>query len=313
MELVVSILTLALLLVLTLMFYERSRRADAARQRQLLERIRGSFVPGTRRALPVRAPVANARRDVSRFEAIQRLERWLTQGGVTMPAIQFAGLAAMIGIAGTLLVTLWLDFKVALLYGLGFGSIPWIYAALQRRRRLRTFSQQLPYVLDFVRSALRAGHTLLRAFRMSAENAPEPIATEIKLALDQMNLGASLPDALEGMFKRVPEESLGFFVAAVRVQANIGSSIAEILDRVSDTIRDRQRLQQQLQTLTAQARLSGTIIAALPFVLLSLFTLIRPEYTSPLFHDPIGIKMLEIAVVLDTVALVIIRRMVSID
>jgi tight adherence protein B len=244
---------------------------------------------------------------------MQPIERWLAQGGIAMPASQFVGLAAMIGIVGTLLIALWLDFKIALVYGLGFAILPWIYAAVQRRRRLRTFSQQLPYVLDFVRSALRAGHTLLRAFRMSAENAPEPIATEIRLALEQMNLGASLPDALEGMFKRVPEESLGFFVAAVRVQGHIGSGVAEIIDRVSDAIRDRQRLQQQIQTLTAQARLSGTIIGALPFILLALFTLIRPEYTKPLFHNPIGIKMLEVAITLDLVAFAIIRRMVSID
>ena len=115
------------------------------------------------------------------------------------------------------------------------------------------------------------------------------------------------------MFRRAPEESLGFLVAAVRVQADVGSSISEILDRVTDTIRDRQRLQQEIKTLTAQTRMSGMIVAALPFLLLGFFTVIRPSYTYPLFHDPLGIKMLEAAIVLDAVAMAVIRHMVQVD
>src|SRR5262249_30188324 len=118
---------------------------------------------------------------------------------------------------------------------------------------------------------------------------------------------------LDSMFKRAPEESLGFLVAEVRVQAEVGSSISEILDRVTDSIRDRQRLQQELRTLTAQSRMSGLIVAAMPFLLLGFFTLVRPTYTYPLFHDPLGIKMLEAAIVLDGVALLVIRRMVQVD
>ena len=147
---------------------------------------------------------------------------------------------------------------------------------------------------------------------MAAENAPEPMATELRLAIEQMRYGASLPDALESMFKRVPEESLGFFVAAVRIQAQVGSSLAEILDRVADAIRARQRLQQQLKTLTAQSRMSGLIVGALPFIMLALFTLIRPQYMELLFYDPIGVRMLEAAIILDLLAFFIMHRMVRI-
>src|SRR5215469_1881340 len=171
----------------------------------------------------------------------------------------------------------------------------------------------MPYVLDFLRSSLSAGHTLLRGVQMATENSPEPIATELRLVVDQISLGTSLADALDNMFRRVPEESLGFLVAAIRVQAEVGSSTSEILDRVTDTIRGRQRLQQEIKTLTAQSRMSGMIVAALPFLLLGFFTLIRPNYTYPLFHNPLGIKMLEAAIVLDGVALLVIRRMVRVD
>jgi tight adherence protein B len=313
MEIVISILAFALMMVLAFMFYERSRRSEAARERLLMERIRGRFTAPILRGPAEPAPRAPARPEAQQGELLRSVHRWLTQGGIETSALNFIGIAAAIGGGTTLLLSLWLQVSVALLYGIAFASLPFVYAALQRRRRLRTFSQQLPYVLDFIRSALRAGHTLLRALQMSSENAPEPIATEIRLALDQMRLGASLPDALESMFKRVPEESLGFFVAAVRVQTDVGSGIAEILDRVSEAIRDRQRLQQQLLTLTAQARMSGHIVGALPVVLLLLFTVIRPEYTAPLFHDPVGIKMLEVAAILEVLAFLIIRRMVSVD
>jgi tight adherence protein B len=164
-----------------------------------------------------------------------------------------------------------------------------------------------------MRSALSAGNTLLRGVQMAAENAPEPIATELRSVVDQIQLGASLADALENMFRRVPEEGLGFLVAAVRVQAEVGSGISEILDRVTDTIRERQRLQQEIQTLTSQSRLSGMIVAALPFALLGIFALIRPAYIRPLFQNPLGIKMLEAAVGLDVFALAIIRHMVKVD
>jgi tight adherence protein B len=147
---------------------------------------------------------------------------------------------------------------------------------------------------------------------MAAENAPEPMGTELRLTIEQMRYGASLPDALESMFRRVPEESLGFFLAAVRVQAQVGSSLAEILDRVAEAIRARQRLQQQIKTLTAQARMSALVVGALPFFLLALFTLMRPDYTSMLFYDPVGIKMLEAACAMDVIALFIINRMVQV-
>jgi tight adherence protein B len=311
-ETTLSIVILALLMTLALMFYERSRRAEAARRELLAGRVQGDLASRQQRAA-LEPGVDQSQRPVARqAEAFQSVQRWLAQAGIEIPAAQFVVLTMLIAVAGTLLSALWFDAGIAGVYGIGFATLPAAYVFVERKRRLATFSQQLPYVLDFLRSALRAGHTLARALRMSAENAPDPIATELRLAIDQMRYGATLPDALESMFKRVPEESLGFFVAAVRVQAEVGSGIAEILDRVAAAIRDRQRLQQQLKTLTAQARMSGLIVGALPFVLLVLFSLIRPDYIGLLFHDQLGIKMLEAAIILDTIAFILIRRMLRV-
>jgi len=313
MQFAIPIIILTLMIVLGLMFYERSRRAEVAGQETLRRRIVGSSKPAETEAQPAPQTTKQPQWELPYFsELLRPLERWLAQAGIEMPVSQYILLTVLSGLAGLLLTKLWLNAGIAYFYGAGFAMLPAFYVAVQRKRRLATFSQQLPYVADFLRSALRAGHPLARGLQMAAENSPEPIATELRLTIEQMRYGASLADALESMFKRVPEESLGFFIAAVRVQAQVGSSLAEILDRVADAIRARQRLQQQLKTLTAQSRMSGLIVGALPFIMLALFTLIRPEYMEPLFYNPIGVKMLETAIFLDLLALFIMRRMVRV-
>ena len=312
MEVAVPMIVLALIIVLGLMFYERSRRAEVSGQELLHRRMAGGSTPATSGA-SFALQIKQSRQPLPYVgESLRSLERWLVQAGLEMPAQQFILLTVLSGVAGLLLTALWVNVGIACFYGAGIAVMPTAYVIVERKRRLATFSQQLPYVADFLRSALRAGHPLARGLQMAAGNAPEPMATELRLAIDQMRYGASLPDALESMFKRVPEASLGFFVAAVRVQAQVGSSLAEILDRVAEAIRARQRLQQQLKTLTAQSRMSGLIVGALPFVIMAVFTLLRPQYMEMLFYDPLGIRMLEAAIILDLIAFFIMHRMVRV-
>jgi tight adherence protein B len=318
METVVPFVMMLLIGTLAVVLYLGRRREEAAREQALGRRIK-TFVPLLPRVVnqpqPVRArPLPSSFPMTVTLDLLRYLDRWLAQAGMTISATRFLALVISIGAGATALAAaLRIASLIVVVCGLGVAAVPAAYVYIERNRRLATFSQQLPYVLDFLRSALSAGHTLLRGVQMATENSPEPIATELRLVVDQIRLGTNLADALENMFRRAPEESLGFLVAAVRVQADVGSSISEILDRVTDTIRDRQRLQQEIRTLTAQTRMSGMIVAALPFLLLGFFTIIRPTYTYPLFHDPLGIRMLEAAIVLDAVAMLSIRHMVQVD
>jgi tight adherence protein B len=317
METVVPILILFLIGALALVLYLGRRREESARGHALDRRMK-SFVRSASTAPAVQQAQVSQQRAlmaglVSRWSAIRQLDRWLVQAGIRIGLLRFTLMVLLVGGLGAALTSMWVGSGAAAFYGLATGALPILYVYSERNKRLATFSQQLPYVLDFLRSALSAGHTLLRGVQMATENAPEPIATELRLVVEQIRLGSILADALDSMFKRVPEESLGFLVAAIRVQAEVGSSISEILDRVTDTIRERQRLQQEIMTLTAQARMSGLIVAGLPFILLGFFTLVRPSYTYPLFHHPTGIKMLKTAIVLDTIALLVMRRMTQID
>lgn len=314
METLVPFLMVILIITVAGVQYIARRREEIAREEALNRRIQAFVSPVAKtqaRAWP-RVPQPGPP-VVIPWDPLHNLDHWLAQGGIRMQPINFLVLTMLTGLGMGALVALQFDAKSALLCGLGAAAAPALYVFNKRRTRLATFSQQLPYVLDFMRSALAAGHTLLRGVQMAAENSPEPISTELKLVMDQIQLGSSLSDGLEKMFRRVPEESLGFLVAAVRIQAEVGSGISEILDRVTDSIRERQRLRQEVRTLTAQARLSGTIVAVLPFALLALFAVIRPNYVHPLFSDPLGKRMLQAAIVLDVIALSIIRRMVKVD
>jgi tight adherence protein B len=193
------------------------------------------------------------------------------------------------------------------------GIAPLFYLRFRGVRRLRTFGQQLPYVLDLMKSGLESGHTLLRSLQMTTRNLPEPIAGELRRVVDQVQVGMTLQQALDNMYRRVPGEDLGFLVAAIRIQATIGSSLAQILEHVSQSVRNRQRLDQQIRTLTAQSRASAIIVTLLPAVVLGAFTLVRPDYAQTLFYDPLGIKLLQTAIVLDVLALIAMQRIARIE
>ena len=115
------------------------------------------------------------------------------------------------------------------------------------------------------------------------------------------------------MYQRAPVEELGFLVAAVRVQTDVGNSLAEVFQHVSEGMRNRQRAEHQLRALTAQSRASAVIVTLLPFIVLAAFSLINPAYSRPLFHNEYGIKMLETAIVLDTIAYFVMRRMARVN
>jgi len=214
---------------------------------------------------------------------------------------------------GTTFAARWLHRAVAAGIGLVAAYLPVFFLRTEGRRRLKTMAHQMPYVLDMLKSALEAGHTLLRGLQMASANNPEPLASELRFIIDQVRVGVTLPLAIEAMYRRVPVEELGFLSSAVSVQADSGSSLAEILDHVSQSIRYRQRLDDQIRTLTSQSRSSAMIVSALPAVVLGVFSLLRADYVRVLFTNPLGVKLLEAAIVLDFLAFVIMRRIAQVD
>ena len=141
----------------------------------------------------------------------------------------------------------------------------------------------------------------------------DPLGGEFRTMLEQTRIGLPLPRALNELLKRMPEDDLRLLVVAVRVQSEVGSSLAAIIGRLSEIVRTRQRLRLQVKALTAQSRMGGMIVGLLPVLVLGAFSIIQPGYTRVLFHDPTGLKILKAAVVLDLTALMIIKRMLRVD
>jgi len=205
------------------------------------------------------------------------------------------------------------DPLVSLLIGAALSSIPIVYIEFQRRRRLKAFAAQLPFALDLIKSSLEAGHSLQRSLQVVVGEFAEPLGSEFRTVLEQNRIGLPLGRALEDLLKRVPEEDLRLLVVAVKVQTEVGSSLAQIVGRLSEIVRVRQRLRLQIRALTAQSRMGGWVVGLLPIFVLGAFSLIQPGYVDQLFYDPTGQKILRIAIVLDLLAIVTIRRLLKVS
>ena len=250
---------------------------------------------------------------IYRLNLLQKLEENLWQAGIyariadvlLVILLMFAaGLAVGQAIWGKVLISIGIGAAVAML--------PIIYIRVRRQRRIKAFAKQLPYALDLIKSSLEAGHTLLRGLQVVVTEFADPISSEFRSAIEQSRLGLPLARALEEMLKRVPQEDLRLLVVGVRVQSEVGSSLAVIIGRLSEIVRTRQRLQQQIKALTAQSKMSGILVGFLPIVMLGAFSIIQPSYTHTLFYDPSGQKILEVAAVLDLMAFLTIRRLLKV-
>jgi tight adherence protein B len=205
------------------------------------------------------------------------------------------------------------DMWFALGTALITGSLPILFIQWKKQRRLKAFAAQLPFALDLIKSSLEAGHSLQRALQVLVSEFADPLGGEFRTVLEQNRIGLPLPRALEDMLKRVPEDDLRLLVVAVRVQNEVGSSLAQIVGRLSEIVRIRQRLRLQIKALTAQSRMGGMVVGCLPIVVLFLFSLVQPTYTDQLFHDPTGQKILKFAIGADIMALLTIRRLLRVN
>lgn len=195
--------------------------------------------------------------------------------------------------------------------GAALSVLPYALLSFKRSRRINAFNGALAESIDMLARALRAGHSVVGAMEMLAENAPEPAGSEFKEIFTQLNLGLPMRDALLQLLDRVPSADLRVLVTAILVQKDTGGNLAEILDRTVFVIRERLRIQGEIQTQTAQGRLTGWILSALPIAMMILLNLVNPGYSSVLFHDPFGRKLIYVSLGMLAVGSLIIRRIVN--
>ena len=219
--------------------------------------------------------------------------------------------AALAGFAVPWLITG--SLLVGAIAGLVFGVAPIFLLKRAVARRRRTIEKQLVEMLVMTANALKAGFGLMQALDHAARELDDPIAKELKQTIRDTQIGSSIEDAINGLAVRVGSYDLEIVVTAILVQRNVGGNLSEILEGVAHTMRERERIRGEIQTLTAQQQLSGYIIAALPPGLAVLFFFINPEYSRELYTTFIGKVMVGAALTLEAIGAWIIKRIISIE
>jgi len=246
--------------------------------------------------------------------ALQDAELLLQQAQVSwsLPTLILlsVGTAVALGISA---VTLTRSILVSLPFVVIGAALPTLYVRWRRNRRLSLFEELLPESIDLVGRALRAGHPLSSGFKMAADDGPEPVASELRRVFEEQRFGLPLQDSLLGMADRINLVDVRILVTAILIQREVGGNLAEILDNLSAVVRARFTIRRQIKVYTAQGRMTGYLLALLPFMLFGLLYTINPEYMSVLFTDPIGKILVGVALVMQLAGFFWIRKIVNIE
>jgi len=241
-----------------------------------------------------------------------RVSKMFEQADVKMQPSVLFGIALAGAFAGGLTSTLLVNIYVAPVGAAVVFSWPFIWLWWKRASRLKKFGAQLPEAMELVARALRAGHSLAAGLHVVADEMPDPIAKEFGRVYEEQNLGVSLDEALMHMCDRVPNLDLRFFVTSVNIQRQTGGDLAEILDRIGHVIRERFKILGQVKALTAEGRLSGIVLIALPIGLFLMMLHMKPDYVRLLWTDEMGIQMSIGAIVLMLIGSYCIKKIVDI-
>jgi tight adherence protein B len=191
--------------------------------------------------------------------------------------------------------------------------LPQFWLNWRKEGRRKRLEEQLPDALIFVSNSLKAGFGLLQSLSMAADQLENPIAKELEQTVYETNVGSSMDEAFLALSERCDSYDLDLVVTAVLIQRSAGGNLSEILENVASTMRERVRIRGEIQTLTAQQRLTGMVIAGLPVAVGGMFFIVSPDYITTLFTDTMGQVALGMAAILETIGIVVIRRILAIE
>jgi tight adherence protein B len=196
---------------------------------------------------------------------------------------------------------------------IGFFA-PRIYVARETSNRLIKFEEQLPDTLSLWVNALRSGYSVMQSMEAIARDSPEPTATEFKRVVQEVQLGIDMDDALEHLLNRVESEDLDLVVTAVNIQREVGGNLAEILEVIGATIRERIKLKGEIRVLTSQGRITGYLISFLPIGLALFLNAANPSYMGQMFENRLcGWPMLGAGLALIGIGTAVIQKIIDIE
>jgi len=252
-------------------------------------------------------------RTMVRMQTATKLKRVIEQADLQITVtrlVMFSLMAAMLaGLAASVVSISWM---IVLLAAAVAGSVPFIHVLYKRKKRLHAFLENLPDALELMSRALSAGHAFTEALHMVGSEMPEPIATEFSKTYEEQNLGLSLKLALDNLVDRMPLLDLRLCITAILIQRETGGNLAEILEKVSHTIRERFRILEDLKTLTTSSRMSAWILCGLPVGVAMMVTYLNPDYMSVLWTDPRGHQLIAVACAMQIIGMLLVRKILKI-
>lgn len=244
---------------------------------------------------------------------LERLEGALVRGEIDISAKDFVIRWALVTLCIGVLALLW-GGGLASLFVIGiafFGTF--LYVRGRSARRLRHFEEGLHDMLTITANSLRAGYSFMQAIQVVSEDMHGPIQEELGRILAEMNVGVHLEDAFKSAAERMQSTDFNLIVTAILIQRQVGGNLSEVLDQISETVRERVRLKREVKALTSQGRLSGLIFMLLPIGVGVMMYLISPTYMDILFQSTVGLTMLGFALVLQLIGFFVIRKIVDVE
>ena len=316
------VFTIVLIMILiAYQYFGTDKRVVSNRmERYLTKRSETSF-SAAQPFMPQGKPLGGWRMAVRRaskyFESprlSRRLERKLIQAGIPMRGSEF-----LVICCGACLFSLALgwalsgEFLLSVTCGIAGYATPLLILKLKIERRVKAFNNQLADSLVLIANSLRTGYSFLQSIEMVSREMPKPISEEFTRVLKEMNLGVTTEDALNNLTKRVNSDDLDLVVTAVLIQRQVGGNLAEVLDNISHTIRERIKIKGHIKTLTAQGKISGLVVSLLPIATGVMIYVVNPEYIKLMFSHPLGNAMLAIGVISQVIGMLVIRKIVTIE
>ena len=250
----------------------------------------------------------------ARLPSLRTVDRMLQQAGMTWTLQTFVLLTLGFGVGLALSGLMLTQSFLGALVIAGIGALmPYMFVRFRRGKRLGAFEEQLPESIELIGRALRAGHPLSSGFKMAADDSPEPIAGELRRVFEEQRFGLPVPDSLLNLADRMGLMDVRILVTAILIQREVGGNLAEILDNLAKVVRERFTIRRQLRVFTAQGRMTGYLLAFLPFGLFAILWSMNADYMRILFTDPMGKLVVTIGLVMQVVGYFWIRKVVNIE
>jgi tight adherence protein B len=318
---IISFLVFILALLLVLGAYLAATHGSDAKRRKLQKRLQEALLHSAhtedievvlaRNELMSEIPALN--RLLLRVQTALHLKRMLDQADLHITPSRLVMFSVMAGILALVAVSMiTISLPLIVLAGLFAASLPFIHVWWKRKKRFDAFLENLPDALELMARALSAGHAFSESLQMISQEMPEPIAGEFHKTYEEQNLGLSLKLALENLMERIPLLDLRMCVTAVLIQRETGGNLAEILEKVAYTIRERFRIMGDLKTLTTSSRLSAWLLCGLPIFVAIAVTFMNPDYMAVLWKDQRGHYLIAAALFMQVTGMLIVRKILNI-